>query len=249
MRFVYVALATVVLLGGCSSSESDTPATTSPPNEVATTTPITTTTTPTTTTAATTTSTSTTTTLLGYVPAVAVEYEVAEGWRYTVSVFPKAPDPGSSPGGCIDPAPPGQTNIVFRMEIENMLADRESPSPWIVAGSNIGNDSDVLTGVDPFPDGDAESNWKILEEIVPNGPDTKCISAGAIYDTAGNIPAGGSSTHLLTIGPVNEEGLPDVVVGLRLFTEIGKFIQANFTLMPDSGVVSEIQSTIFATDD
>ena len=231
-QWTVVALVIGILAASCSSDSTDTDEPTATPSTTNSTAPPSTTTTvpPTTTTVP-----PTTTTVPEEMASVVVEYEDGDGWQYRVSVFPEDSDPNASPGGCVLVAAPGQTNMVFRLEFEGLVTDRETPIPSIVAESNIINDGTVLKDTEPFNLG--KEGLRVAEEILPNAPGTKCTIAGNIFDDAGNIPPGEPSIHRLTIGPVSEESVQDVTVGLRFWTESGQYFDAFFTVDPDSGSV------------
>jgi hypothetical protein len=70
-----------------------------------------------------------------------------------------------STGGCIAVAPPGQTDLVYAMSVENLIADRSSPFPEMVFNLNLTKDG---TSVDPLA-ADIETAMFSSLEVLPNG--------------------------------------------------------------------------------
>lgn len=173
--------------------------------------------------------------------AVNEEYQTAEGWQYQVLVAYSSENPNPSQGGCLDVAPPGQTNDVFILEIRNLLTDRPAPTPTLIFASNLGDGGQPIAGADPFDD-----ELTILTlgkiEVVPNAPDTSCLFAQGMSGVPTNIEPEEPSQHLVTVGPILTEERPDLIMGLRMFTGTGEWIDVTFTRRPGSGVIN-LEST------
>ena len=73
---------------------------------------------------------------------------------------------------------------------------------------------------------------------MPNGPDTFCILASGLTGDAGDIGPGQSGTHFVAVGPIQGDQISDLIMGLRLFTGIGEWIELTFTTEADSGVIN-----------
>jgi hypothetical protein len=169
--------------------------------------------------------------------SVVEEFETRPGWRYRVLVFFVYEDPNASTGECIEAAPPRFTNLTFTLSIENLLTDRPAPTPDLVFASNLGSEGLPILGVDPFdPDPIGQRIGKI--EVMPNAADTYCILASGLTDDAGYIGPGESGTHYVAVGPIQADQIPDLVMGLRLFTGNGEWIELTFTTEADSGVIN-----------
>jgi hypothetical protein len=169
--------------------------------------------------------------------SVAEEFETKVGWRYRVLVFFVYQDPNPSNGGCIEAAPPRLTNLTFTLSIENMLTDRPAPTPELAFASNLGSEGLPILGVDPFEsDVIGQRIGKI--EVMPNAPDTLCILASGLTEDAGDIGPGGSGTHFVAVGPIQDDQIPDLVMGLRLFFGSGEWTELTFTTEAGSGVIN-----------
>jgi hypothetical protein len=241
-RLLCVAL---IAIAGCGGTQV-TPTTLDEPAATTTTAPSTTTTNPptTTTTEAMTTTEATTTTTTPPSPIVlATDYTTSEGWEYRVRIEYDGTDPSRSEGECLDVAPPGQTYLIFGLFIWNEIADREAPMAQLNAGTTL---------VDGEPvDGEPQSDEVIIlqggkptVEIVPNAPGTQCLFANGLSDDAAGLPPGDYTTHRMTVGPVNEESVDDVLVGLRFFLEPGVYIPATLTNQDGSGVVGDVVNLV-----
>jgi hypothetical protein len=169
--------------------------------------------------------------------SVVEEFETEAGWRYRVLVFFVHEDPNPSKGECIEAAPPRLTNLTFTLSIENLLTDRAAPIPELAFASNLGSEGLPILGVLPF-DSDPIGQRIGKIEVMPNAPDTYCILASGLTDDAGHIGPGESGTHYVAVGPIQGDQIPDLVMGLRLFTANGEWIELTFTTEPDSGVIN-----------
>lgn len=214
-----------------------TSATTTPtPTSIAKTEPTTTTTAPTTTT--TTSATTTTEADIFAGAAVVVDHiETEEGWRYRVAVVPTGADPERSPGGCVDVAPPGQTNLTFDVLVENVIDDRSAPAVDFVLGSNLVGDGTVAD-FPPFSDEMREARTSLnLIEMSPLEPDTLCVLAGSSGSPGVEIPPGDHFRFRVKVGPVDESAMQEFVGGIRVFLRPGLGIDATFGTSVDSGEV------------
>lgn len=175
--------------------------------------------------------------------SVAEEFETKVGLRYRVVIFFLYDDPNPSNGGCIEAAPPGLTNLTFTLSIENLLTDRPAPTPELAFASNLDYLGQPILGADPF-DSDVVGQTIGKIEVMPNGPDTFCILASGLTDDAGDIGPGQSGTHFVAVGPILSDQISDLIIGLRLYTGTGEWIELTFTTEAGSGVINPASTGI-----
>ena len=73
-------------------------------------------------------------------------------------------------------------------------------------------------------------------------PEIECIFARRLFEDVGPISAGGSSIHSVHVGPFYETLIGEVMIGIRVFTDVGEFYTAQFDITHESGEVSELES-------
>lgn len=205
IRTVTALAAAGALFAGCSSEAVGRPVVVVGAEATTTTRPISSTTTTTTAAALT-----TTTTASPYVR----EVESENGWRYRIAVAAPVADPSSSYGGCVKVAQPGKTNLHYAVAIENLQADRPAPWPYLRAQLNL-NESGTASvrpdryGMFPFRG----------VTIAPNASDSPCFlnfSLSTSRFRPETIPAGSTSTFVITAGPVAGSLPPGTILTVTL---------------------------------
>jgi hypothetical protein len=232
-RLFCAALIAITACGGTQAPETSVsdpaPTTAAAPETTTTTIPPTTTTTEAT----------TTTTVDPFAQAAVVidEIQTEEGWRFQVAVIPTGKNPEASPGGCIEIAPPDQTNLTFDVSIINLIADRSAPSPQFVLSSNLVGDGTVVDS-EPFAEETIRAGDSGAEvEVTPAEPGTSCILASGAGSGYQVIDPGGTFTFEATMGPIVESSVGSFKGGIRVFSKIGTAIEASFGSQPGSGEV------------
>jgi len=232
-RLLCVALIAITACGGTAVTGTTVgdPATTTTAAPLTTTTniPLTTTTTEAT----------TTTTVDPFAQAAVVidEIQTEEGWLFQVAVIPTGTNPEASPGGCIEIAPPDQTNLTFNVSIINLIADRSAPSPQFVLSSNLVGDGTVVDS-EPFAEETIRAGDLGAEvEVTPVEAGTSCILASGPGVGDQTIDPGGVFTFEAAFGPIVESSIGSFEGGIRVFPELGTAIEASFGSLPDSGEV------------
>lgn len=163
-------------------------------------------------------------------------FEDAQGRRYGISVEFGGTATDESPGGCIGVAPPGKTNVVFVVEIENLIGDRPAPSPPAIFGSNVQTDGTTLPNGGYF-NGPSANNQDSVEAF-PNEParlQLCSLEASAISAGFTEIAAGDVLPVVVTVGPVDDGHISTVELGIRLFAAAGDYTDAFMTTDPGSG--------------
>lgn len=146
----------------------------------------------------------------------------SDGWKYRITVTFTSAGPSTSPGGCVPTPSPGQTNVRFSVVVENLIGDREAPSPVMQFGANIGANGGVdrsITNIDT----EGTNILQLHVETTPNNApvipgNDPCLQAGDLFTNSATIPAGGSSQFTVVIGPVPDplpSGLGLLVRGSR----------------------------------
>lgn len=233
--------------GGGVADEASSATTTTTLPSTTTTVSVTTTTVPSTTTTAPVTT--TTTDALAQSAVVIDEVETEDGWRFQVAIIPRGANPEASPAGCIDVAPPGQTNLTFDVLIINLIDDRSAPNPQFVLSSNLIGDGTVAAS-DPF----AEETYQArgvgaVVEVIPDEAGTRCLLAIGPDIGAQSIDPGGVFTFQATFGPIDESAIDKFEGGIRVFPELGRAIEAFFGTQAGSGEVLGERDLIDGTID
>lgn len=147
-----------------------------------------------------------------------VQLETKEGWQYELTVTALGADPSASePSECVSTALPGFTNYRVRIDIRNLINDREAPAPSIGFDSNLDEDGlPMVEKTETFQDVEvdgrvAADNWGTVSPTTYVG---SCYVEGSSLSSADfDLPAGGTESFEVVIGPI-QEGATD---GLRLF--------------------------------
>jgi len=75
-------------------------------------------------------------------------------------------------------------------------------------------------------------------EVIPNKAGTRCISSYSLSDDADPIPAGGTNSYIVTLGPVEEEQISDLILDVRMFRGLEDgWVDGQFTLELGSGEI------------
>lgn len=201
----------------------------------------------TTTTLVTTRSTAETTTTMSLAALSAVvidDVETEEGWRYRISVVPIGDSPESSPGGCVETAPPGRRNLQFAVVVTNLISDRPAPSPQFVVSNNLVGDGSVAA-TDPFSyETISARTTQNVSEVVPAEPGTACLLTSGVGKGDQSIESGGEFIFQATFGPIAEEEILSFRGGIRVVTSVGQGVEAEFGILPGSGrVIGTFDST------
>jgi hypothetical protein len=163
------------------------------------------------------------------------EFETDEGWRYGIEVVYRLPSIDGSPGGCIPTAPPGSLNGAFVVTVTNLIGDRPSPYPPTLFSSNVTKDGTTVQdgGLFGNPTGGLDT-----VEVFPNEPARLALcglDASVVAAGLGEIEPEGFVEFNVTVGPVEQEEVESLELGLRFFGVDGGMLDAFMTTVPDSG--------------
>lgn len=156
----------------------------------------------------------TTTTAVAAVVGISESVVSAEGWSYLIQISPDPLNPASSPGGCIDTAPPGRTNVRFTMSVTNELDDRPAPWPNMAFTANLVDAGDAVDEAAV----DFESSSYRNIEVYPQAGPTPCFLGSTIgprQDNPIEIEPGRDTRFTITIGQVTDPPPPGLELHVR----------------------------------
>jgi len=161
-------------------------------------------------------------------PVGLLPFTTTEGWEYVLAFGEPTPTTSQSPGGCVDVPAPGLANVMFTVGVINVLDDRAAPTPELAFAANLANGGGFMSGDDPFDESMTTERLLRGVEVWPNAPDQPCFLAANLYEDLLDLPAAGSDVVLVVVGPVPEDRLSELIVGVRAFEQPGSWTEATF---------------------